>query len=65
MKRKNCMSSKEIKVGFSDQRNTELYEKINDVIYDFAVNEKMTFASVIGVLECVKLDMWYDENITY
>ena len=49
-----------VQVAFQDNRNSELFEKITELIRAYASGSKMTVASVVGVLEMVKFDLIYD-----
>ncbi len=49
--------------AFKDNRNIELYEKIAEVIYEYAGSTKMTLGAVVGVMEHVKFDLINDGNI--
>ena len=49
---------KSIQAGFTDNRNSELREKIENVIYDYGPETGMTYAAVIGVLQMMIMDIY-------
>lgn len=49
---------KVLRPGFDDNISGDFQRQLNDLIDEYARPLKMTVAQIIGVLECVKLDMW-------
>lgn len=56
---------KAIALEFVDRRVEELFEKVTELVYGHADETKLSLAAIIGVLEMVKLDLFYDSNIDY
>ena len=48
-------------LGFADNRNEELRAKLEDTIYEYNKQAKMTYTAVIGVLQMLSIDL-YEES---